>query len=479
MAPTDRIDGASRPGVAATSAPAAAVAAEAHLRSWLERPVGQTQGAEVEALELAAGLVLGSEWSHLDGVLDESTQRAVGAALSPDFEPLQLGDGYRSNVDRRDEVVRLQRSLNAVGASLETDGKLGSGTVEAIRDFQRRAGLPITGRCGRDDRLVLFSGIVQRFGGARAASSTEATPAPWWASGVTAPDGVRPGGAMPDGERLARLLEVRGFERVGSDHGVTRMRGPVEGYPRPVNIFIPANFERSDAFDLALHLHGFTSGKEPNAPGAVFDTFDFHKILEDAGGRALLVVPESSDRCAAYNQVFESDAGTRAFFDGLSSVLAQSGAVRRVPPQSADAIARMTLTVHSGGYRPLGMLSQRDLPLLDRVCGVALLDATYTVRTPELLANWAERMVERGGRFESWVLRGTTTDQRDDAVMRNLRSRGVRFVEVPAAELEGESALPRFVRETSSRNPDYAGVDSAHNHLVNLRMAEVLGRLLR
>ena len=52
-------------------------------------------------------------------------------------------------------TLDVQRALNERGASLVADGISGPATKAAIRDFQRRAGLPVTGIAGADTLAAL------------------------------------------------------------------------------------------------------------------------------------------------------------------------------------------------------------------------------------------------------------------------------------------------------------------------------------
>ncbi|GHD42625.1 hypothetical protein GCM10017083_07850 [Thalassobaculum fulvum] len=105
-----------------------------------------------------------SEGAHLDAFAGFVTANRLDDELRDrrwsDFARGYNGPGYRQN--RYDEkmadayarysggaiaptTLDVQRALNARGANLDTDGKTGPLTRAAIREFQRDAGLPITG----------------------------------------------------------------------------------------------------------------------------------------------------------------------------------------------------------------------------------------------------------------------------------------------------------------------------------------------
>ncbi|MEL6545204.1 MAG: hypothetical protein AAFQ82_11310 [Myxococcota bacterium] len=110
----------------------------------------------------------------------------------------------------------------------------------------------------------------------------------WWSTGLNAPvASVIPvqGGGLNDANRLADGLMSLGFELLESDEpsDVLRLRGEIENYPRPVNVFIPSDFVRDTEFDLALHLHGWTNAAWTETERVVFGEFDFRAIAGESG----------------------------------------------------------------------------------------------------------------------------------------------------------------------------------------------------
>ncbi len=79
------------------------------------------------------------EWGELKGV---DYTNAEGEAVAMVSQPT-LRKGSRG-----DAVKRMQELLNQHGASLETDGIFGSGTLNAVKAFQTSKGLNADGVCG-------------------------------------------------------------------------------------------------------------------------------------------------------------------------------------------------------------------------------------------------------------------------------------------------------------------------------------------
>lgn len=91
--------------------------------------------------------------THLDAVADahvEALNRVLGHPASSTPRVLGLGDSG-------DDVLDLQKALNAFGYGLVEDGDFGPQTDAAVRDFQARHGLTVDGLVGPQTRETLQS----------------------------------------------------------------------------------------------------------------------------------------------------------------------------------------------------------------------------------------------------------------------------------------------------------------------------------
>jgi lysozyme len=89
-----------------------------------------------------------------------------------------------------EEVRRVQRALNRLGARLDVDGVYGKATEAAVRGFQSSHGLGVDGIVGPVTGGTLFTGQRQAVGAARAATvSAQLVAAVAQFEGGRAPDG--------------------------------------------------------------------------------------------------------------------------------------------------------------------------------------------------------------------------------------------------------------------------------------------------
>ncbi len=78
----------------------------------------------------------------------------VGAA-NRQYGVQGANSGNAPNGQGNEEVRELQEALNANGASLQVDGKMGSNTRNALRNYQQSHGLPATGSLDQKTRQNL------------------------------------------------------------------------------------------------------------------------------------------------------------------------------------------------------------------------------------------------------------------------------------------------------------------------------------
>lgn len=82
--------------------------------------------------------------------LDELTYQDYIEAL-PDRGYFLKGDGYKENIKMKDQIKHIQRFLNwALGLNISVSGKYGDATEEAVRDFQKAAGIAVDGSWGKN-----------------------------------------------------------------------------------------------------------------------------------------------------------------------------------------------------------------------------------------------------------------------------------------------------------------------------------------
>ncbi|MDD3212967.1 MAG: peptidoglycan-binding protein [Eubacteriales bacterium] len=112
----------------------------------------------------------------LYGATAISSSEVVTPTPTPTIAPPT--DTLRSG-DTGDDVKKVQQRLTDLGYySGKVDGKFGSGTVSALKDFQKKNGLTQDGVCGAQTRTVLF-------GANPIYAAATATPAPTTATVIT------------------------------------------------------------------------------------------------------------------------------------------------------------------------------------------------------------------------------------------------------------------------------------------------------
>ncbi len=164
----------------------------------------------------------------------------------PEERPSQLaalGTGHLRFGDQGENIKALQRLLNEKsGSSLEVDGKFGSQTLAALKQFQTSQGLEADGIVGQHTRGAFSAGPADASGTAAASGAAEGSeqPAPTEGSGASeqaaepsagapgakdaaAADDAVPGTEDTDWtEKLPKKLQphAEAFVEAGKKHGV-------------------------------------------------------------------------------------------------------------------------------------------------------------------------------------------------------------------------------------------------------------------
>ncbi|GHV04994.1 hypothetical protein FACS1894217_01140 [Clostridia bacterium] len=87
-----------------------------------------------------------------DGIVGEATWNALigGGSVTPPTPTWPPFPGYFLKYGQQgDNVATLQKMLNAKGYNLKVDGDFGTGTLNAVRDFQQKYGLSVDGVVGK------------------------------------------------------------------------------------------------------------------------------------------------------------------------------------------------------------------------------------------------------------------------------------------------------------------------------------------
>jgi hypothetical protein len=221
---------------------------------------------------------------------------------------------------------------------------------------------------------ALVSGVVLAVDSPVTVGGARGGPAP---TEETACGGVRP--ALPH----ALFFELRSGAFPGTGHP-------------DAAVHVPPGFNAKDRPGLVLYLHGwrscaaaaFSSDDEPcDEAGA--SGVDFASQVDDAGVNALFVALETRFFAAS------GEPGQLAMPGGgrdlIRELLSERLAGPLGCPIALDAIDRIAIVAHSGGYQgAAGLLTLGDLP---RVSEVVLLDALYGA--DDVFAEWIDARSRR------------------------------------------------------------------------------------
>lgn len=155
-----------------------------------------------------------------------------------------------------------------------------------------------------------------------------------------------------------------------------RCIGQIPSYPKPVNIFIPHNFDYSKPANLALHFHGHNAGANPSAVHIDPNDGrgDYACFAAQSKTNTIVVIPESENKCDDYRKITPS--GFVQMLKEIRSATAESKMIW-------NDQSRLTLSGHSGAYTILNQIgkwidSNKEVKAaLQPLSGVGLFDTLY------------------------------------------------------------------------------------------------------
>ena len=249
-------------------------------------------------------------------------------------------------------------------------------------------------------------------------------------------------------------------------NGSAECRGMVEGYPKQVRVFVPPAFSlaATPSPTLLIHFHGWLQGTLPQE--GVFDRHRFGDRLALTGVNAVLVVPESADRCATYREQLRTGPQWAGFLSRLEALGKGSG--------PGVLFGSLVLSGHSGAYQifaNLALALQTEDRVLRKIHAAGLFDAVYG-REDEL-TELAKLLAGRKDVFYSSYLAygaGATGMPSDgnQTIMNKLKAASVSFQLLPGAHLPPLEPRTRiFFRPT----PIMAGPPDPHFKMVDTELS--------
>lgn len=311
--------------------------------------------------------------------------REPGSGTPPEQTPTEQPSEY---------VRWVQSSLNQVmGLRLTIDGILNAETRSAVRSFQERRGLPVTGFIGPDTEQALKDGLKSQ------SSIPNTEPANYEPSGDK-PSEEFSWGSEAEWEfggatgRVPRLLKQESTPPgttlyIEIDLGIVDKFG-IKAAPM-TGIFIPQGFKPDKGVDVILYLHGHKG--EQNRRLTIDQYWDrqrfaygaFREGVNDSGRNVILVAPTLGSH---------SDSGTLVKPGGLDAYLDQvlSALTTHGPANFKGTrfnVGNLILSCHSGGGWPMRQLAggkDRAFANLRECWGF---DCTYNRGDDTFWANWA------------------------------------------------------------------------------------------
>ena len=166
-------------------------------------------------------------------------------------------------------------------------------------------------------------------------------------------------------------------------------------YPLDISIFIPYAFQVDTSLHLVLHMHGFLV--KPIEED-VFNRFNFEQKLEEAHINAILVVPESEDKEKTYlDQWRNNSTKFDVFLNGLVNLFRQTKVISDSTLPDIDVIRQITITGHSGAFRPIAHLYDYQGIYSGKIKAIGLFDAMFSSSDliVPLLTGWGQYLTQQ------------------------------------------------------------------------------------
>jgi hypothetical protein len=287
---------------------------------------------------------------------------------------------YQAREDR--EYARwVQVSLNkALNLNLQTNGMMDAATRYAIRSFQRREGLPVTGVVGPDTERAL---VAATRGPAVASADGGDQEISWLSS-------VWPG--LMEFETAVAAPSLIGQEQTppGQTLYVNIPLG-AEGPAKPMTgIFIPQRFRPKPKVDLIIYLHGIKPKLDLTVDRywnrSHFPTWPLREGLNQSGKDFILVAPTLGPRSQTQTGWLAQPGGLDKYVDLVLAALATHGPYQGRRPQLGNLI----LACHSGGGLPMRQLAMGKNRCASQIKECWGFDCLYFTGDENLWAQWAK-----------------------------------------------------------------------------------------
>lgn len=311
--------------------------------------------------------------------------REPGSGTPPEQTPMEQSSEY---------VRWVQSSLNQImKLRLTIDGILNAETRSAIRGFQERRGLPVTGFVGPDTEQALKDNLKST------SPIANAEPANYEPSG-NKPSEEFSWGSEAEWEfggatgRIPRLLKEESTPPgttlyIEINLGIVDKFG-IKAAPM-TGVFIPQGFKADKGVDVIFYLHGHKG--EQNRRLTINQYWDrkrfaygaFREGVNDSARNVILVAPT----LGSYSEsgALVKPGGLDAYLDQVLSALAAHG------PANLRGIrfhiGSLVLSCHSGGGWPMRQLAGGRHTALAKLRECWGFDCTYNRGDDTFWANWA------------------------------------------------------------------------------------------